>query len=66
MSHTHRAVSISIIGKADQVLITCDCGNEEVIGLWYISPIKGWSKKQWKPLMEAVRCFLNSWDPTFI
>ena len=62
MSHTHKAVSISITGKADDVQITCDCGKEEFVALWYKNPLKGWSKKQWKSLMEAIRCFLNSWS----
>jgi len=64
MSHTHRAASISVTGKTGEVLIICDCGKEEIIGLWYIHPLKGWSKRQWKSLMKAACHFVYSWNKT--
>lgn len=61
MRHTHRASSIEYRGKADSVYITCWCGKVEFAALWYETAPKGWSRRQWPKLIEAVRLYLESW-----
>lgn len=63
MSHTHYAGKIEYRGKADSVYITClHCDKIECVGTWCTTPYKGWSKRQWPRLIEAITIYLSSFE----
>lgn len=60
---THRVSQIEYRGKTDSVYVTCGCGKVECFATWWDQPPKGWSKRQWPRLIEAIRLYLRSLHP---
>ncbi len=61
MSHVHIAGKIEYRGKPDSVYIYClRCSRIECVGVWFVKPPKGWSKKHWPKLHAAICLYLDS------
>jgi len=61
MSHVHVAGQIEYRGRVDSVYIVCMyCDHVECVGVWWVDPPKGWSKKHWPKLHAAICLYLDS------
>lgn len=61
--HVHHAQSIASTSKEDAVYLTCWCGYDQMVGVWFADSVpEGWSKRQWQTLFPALQACLRCWN----